>query len=601
MIDIECRLDVLREELARHKLDGFVVPSTDEHISEYVGDYARRLRWLTGFRGSAGTAVVLPAEAAIFVDGRYTLQVRQQVDGKHWRYESVPQTNVPQWLRQHAPQSARVGYDPWLHTKNWVTSVHAALTDGKAQLVAVDMNPVDAIWSDRPSPSDARLFVQPDALTGRTSADKRNEVARWLTSIKADTVVLCALDSIAWIFNIRGSDMAHTPLALAYALVNADGSADLFVDAAKLTDAVIEHLGPTVRRHPREAFAKHIGSLRNTTVAVDPHRTVIAITDALQVGGATIVEARDPVVLPKALKNPAEIAGHRAAQVRDGVALCRFLHWLWNETRGEPPTGLTELAAAERLRAFREETGELRSLSFDTISASGPNAAVVHYYVTEATDRAIASGSLYLVDSGAQYVDGTTDVTRTVAIGKPSAEMRDRFTRVLKGHIALARAVFPRGTRGIQLDAFARQHLWTVGRDFAHATGHGIGAYLDVHEGPQMIHSGLRADEPLAPNMILSNEPGYYKAGEYGIRIENLMLVVKLDMEGAEREMFGFETLTFAPIDRELIDCALLTDEERTWLDSYHAKVAAIIAPGLTSPARQWLLDATRPLDPKQR
>jgi Xaa-Pro aminopeptidase len=594
----EDRLKALREELARRKLDGFVVPRTDEYMSEYVGAYAERLAWLTGFRGSAGSAVVLAAQAAIFVDGRYTLQVREQVDELHWSYHSVPQTSVAAWLGEHAPEGARIGYDPWLHTKGWVTAARAALAKRGAALVAVDTNPLDAVWPDRPLPSDAKLLVHPDEVAGKSSARKRQEVAEWLAARKADATILSALDSIAWTFNVRGQDIVHTPVALAYALVHADGTADLFVAAEKLTNDVIKHLGSAVRLRSREAFAKYLAALAGKQIAVDPERAVVAIFEALEGGGATVIEARDPVVLPKAIKNAAEIAGHKAAQERDGAALSRFLHWISIEA---PKGGLTEISAAAKLQQLRHATGDLLDLSFDTISATGPNGASPHYRVTPEGSRLIESGTLYLVDSGGQYLDGTTDVTRTIAIGTPSAEMRNRFTRVLKGHIALASAIFPAGTRGSQLDILARQYLWAAGLDYSHGTGHGVGSYLGVHEGPQRICKpevfvGV-ADEPLVPGMILSNEPGYYKTGEYGIRIENLILVVERKVAGAEREMLGFETLTLAPIDRALIDVTMFTAEERTWINAYHAEVFRIVGPQLEGASQPWLTEATRTLD----
>jgi len=591
------RLQALREELARRRLDGFVVPLTDEHMSEYVGAYAQRLAWLTGFQGSAGTAVVLPAEAAIFVDGRYTLQVREQVSADQWSYQSVPQTSVAAWLSEHAATGARIGYDPWLHTKSWVEQATRALAEKGAELVAVDTNPVDAVWPDRPLPSNARLVVQPDRFTGRSSAEKRQEIADWLAAKKADAAILSALDSIAWTFNVRGADVERTPVALAYALVNADGTADLFVAPEKVSDEVAQHLGNAVRLHPRDAFAGHLASLKDKRVVADPERAVSAIFATLNAAGATVLELRDPAVLPKAIKNEAEIAGQDAAQARDGAALTRFLHWLSVEA---PKGTVDELGAAARLQAFREETGALRDLSFDTISGAGPNGAVVHYRVTPQTNRMLELNSLYLVDSGGQYQDGTTDVTRTIAIGTPSGEMRDRYTRVLKGHIALARAVFPVGTRGSQLDTLARQYLWEVGLDYAHGTGHGVGSFLAVHEGPQRISpasSGFAGgDEPLAPGMIVSNEPGYYKTGEYGIRIENLVLVEPRDAPGAEKKLLGFRTLTFAPLDRRLIDLDLLSPEERAWIDGYHAQVAALIGPQLDGEVADWLRAETAPL-----
>ncbi|WIA56642.1 aminopeptidase P family protein [Sphingobium sp. WTD-1] len=593
MSSYEDRLKALRAQLVRQKLDGFVVPLTDEHMSEYVGAYAQRLAWLTGFQGSAGSAVVLPEEAAIFVDGRYTLQVREQVDGAHWQYESVPQTSIAAWLKDHAIEGARIGYDSWLHTRAWVKQATEALAQKGAELVAVDTNPVDAVWPDRPAPSDAKLVVHEDRYAGKNAAEKRADIADWLVSKKADAAVLSALDSIAWAFNIRGKDVERTPVALAYAIVHADATADLYVAPEKMDEAVAKHLGNAVRIHDRAAFADALADLKGKTVVADPERAVAAIFEALDAGGAQILSLRDPVVLPKAIKNDTEIAGHKAAQERDGAALSRFLHWIAVEA---PKGGLTELSASDRLEAFRKETGLLEDLSFDTISGAGPNGAVVHYRVEEKTNRPIETGSFYLVDSGGQYRDGTTDVTRTIAIGSPSEEMKQRFTLVLKGHIALARAVFPVGTRGGQLDVLARQYLWAQGLDYAHGTGHGVGSFLSVHEGPQRIATFGGGDEPLVAGMILSNEPGYYKTGEYGIRIENLVLVEERAIAGGEKPMLGFETLTFAPIDRNAIATDLLDAGERAWVDAYHAQVLAVVGPQLDGEALAWLQSACVPL-----
>lgn len=592
------RLQALREQLSRDQLDGFVVPLTDEHMSEYVGAYAQRLAWLTGFQGSAGSAVVLPEAAAIFTDGRYTIQVRQQVDGAHWDYVPVPQVSIADWLRDHAPQGGRIGYDPWLHTRGWVEDAKKALAERGAELVAVSRNPIDAVWDDQPAPSDAKLIVQRDDAAGRTSASKRAEVADWLAERQADAVVLSALDSIAWVFNVRGADVSHTPVALAYAIVNADGTADLFVAKDKVGDDVAQHLGNAVRVHDRAAFAPALEQFASKRVAADPAGSVAAIFDALDAGGATILATRDPVVLAKAIKNEVEISGHKAAQARDGAALARFLKWAEAEM---PKGGVTEWSAAARLQAFREETGVLRDLSFDTISGTGPNGAIPHYKVTEESSLPIEQGHLYLVDSGGQYEDGTTDVTRVIPVGEPTQEMRDRFTRVLKGHIAIATAVFPAGTTGGQIDAFARRPLWEVGCDYGHGTGHGVGAYLSVHEGPQRIaapnYPGGGPAEPLRAGMFLSNEPGYYKAGEFGIRIENLVLVVEKDIPGAESVMLGFETLTFCPIERSLIEPGLLTEDERRWLDAYHARVLEILGPQLSPEERVWLEGKCRPIN----
>ncbi|HET9810885.1 MAG TPA: aminopeptidase P family protein [Sphingomicrobium sp.] len=593
------RLAALREQLKADRLDGFVVPLTDEHMSEYVGSYAQRLAWLTGFEGSAGSAVVLPEEAAIFVDGRYTLQVRSQVDGKHWSYQSVPETSAADWLKEHAPQGARIGYDPWLHTRDWVKKAKAALASRGAELVAVGENPIDKIWRDRPEASKAKLVVQPDEYAGKSAAEKRTDIADLLAKKHADAAVLSALDSIAWAFNVRGADVTHTPVALAYAIVNADATADLFVAGEKIGPEVRQHLGNGVRLHERSEFESALGAMGGKTVVVDPERAVSAIFDALEKAGAKILSVRDPTILPKALKNPVEIAGQRAAQERDGVAIARFLHWIDEEAPGGE---VDELIASDKLESLRRESPELRDLSFDSISGAGPNGAIVHYRSSEKTNRRLETGSLYLIDSGGQYVDGTTDITRTVPIGEPTDEMRDRFTRVLKGHIAVATAVFPKGTRGTQLDSFARRPLWDAGLDYAHGTGHGVGSFLAVHEGPQRIapvtSSQSGGDEPLAAGMIISNEPGYYKTGEYGIRIENLVLVVDVEIEGAEKDMLGFETLTFAPIDRRLIVKAMLSPGELQWLNDYHRQVLEKIGPNLSDSDRQWLEQACAPIEP---
>ena len=591
------RLAALRAQLSADRLDGFVVPLTDEHMSEYVGTYAQRLRWLTGFEGSMGSAVVLPEQAAIFVDGRYTLQVRSQVSADQWSYQSVPETSIADWLKEHAAEGARIGYDSWLHSRDWVKKATETLAAKGAKLVAVRQNPIDAVWGDRPAASDAKLIVHPDKYAGQSGADKRQQIAEWLAKQKADAAVLAALDSIAWTFNVRGADVSHTPVALAYALVHADGTADLFVAGEKIDAEVRQHLGNGVRLHERADFAGTLAELKGKRVAVDPERSVAAIFDALDQAGATIVPVRDPTVLPRAIKNEVEIAGHRSAQARDGVAVARFLNWVSEEAA---KGGLDELKASDRLEALRRESGMLKDLSFDTISGSGPNGAIVHYRASEATNRPLEQGNLYLVDSGGQYADGTTDITRTLAIGTPTDEMRDRFTRVLKGHIAIATARFPKGTRGSQLDSFARRALWDAGLDYAHGTGHGVGSFLAVHEGPQRIapvgSSQSGGDEPLAAGMIISNEPGYYKAGEYGIRIENLVLVVEREIKGAEKPMLGFDTLTFAPIERRLIDRNLLSDAEIAWLDAYHADVVEKIGPGLDPADRAWLEAACAPL-----
>ncbi len=597
MPDYSARLAALRAQLAADGLDGFVVPISDEHMSEYVGDYAQRLAWLTGFGGSAGSAAVLANRAAMFTDGRYTLQVRQQVDGADYDYVDVPASSIAAWLAAHVTAGQRIGFDPWLHGVDWVKATADQLAARGAALVPVTANPIDAIWTDRPAPSAAPVVVHSDALAGQSTSAKRAAIADWLKAEGLDATVISALDSVAWTFNLRGADVARTPVGLAFALVHADATADLFIAPEKITDAVRQHLGNSVRLHGYDALTEALAALGGKRVAADPERAVAAIFGALERGGASIVRRRDPAVLPKACKNPVEVAGMKQAHIRDGVAVSRFLRWLEGAA---PAGGLTEAAVADKLRGFREETGALRDLSFDTISAAAGNAASPHYRFDPAASAALPTQGIYLVDSGGQYDDGTTDITRTVAIGEPTAEMRRRFTQVLKGHIALATARFPHGTRGSQLDILARQYLWADGVDYAHGTGHGVGTYLAVHEGPARIAkpSGGQAgtEEPLHAGMILSNEPGYYKAGEYGIRIENLVLVVPAALSGAEQPMLAFETISFAPIDRTLIDTALLSDAELAWLNGYHADVYAKLAHFISDDDRIWLERATAPL-----
>jgi len=587
------RLRALRDELGRRGVDGFLVPIADEHGSEYIGSYAQRLAWLTGFDGSAGAAAVLSDRAAIFVDGRYTLQAAAQVDADLFRIVPSLETPLSAWLAANVREGVRVGFDPWLYTERQAEELKSAVEGRGGMLVPLAENPIDRVWADRPAQSDAPLEIQPIELAGRGSAEKRHEIARWLEGEGADVAVITALDSIAWLFNVRGRDVARTPVGLAFTLVHRDGTADLFVDDAKITPEVRAHLGNSVRISPWSAFGEAISHLAGLTVAADPDRMARAVFDGLRAAGARVITRRDPALLPKAIKNAAEIAGTRAAHIRDGAALTRFLHWLSIEA----PTGtLDELTAMARLEGFRRETGALKDLSFDSIVGSGPNGAIIHYRATPATNRRVQPGELLLVDSGGQYPDGTTDVTRTIAVGEPTAEMRDRFTRVLKGHIGVDTAVFPDGAKGCQLDGFARKALWDAGLDYAHGTGHGVGSYLAVHEGPQRIATYGGGDEPLRAGMICSNEPGYYKPHAFGIRIENLVLIVPKAIDGAERDMLGFEPLTLAPIDRALVEPSLLTDAERDWLNSYHARVVETLAPLVPEEVRAWLANACAPL-----
>ena len=481
----EARLHALREELKRRDLDGFVVPISDEHMSEYVGDYAQRLNWLTGFGGSAGFAAVTLTHAAIFVDGRYTVQVRDQVGGDLFAYRSIPGEGLGDWLKEVCETGARIGYDPWLHTSNWVSTLERAVEPAGIDLAATRGNPIDAVWSDRPAPSAAPATVHPDDLSGQSSAAKRAAVADWLSEHGLDAVVVPALDSIAWLLNIRGSDVAHTPVSHSYVVAHADGSAQLFIAPGKVTPELERHLGNAVTIRPRDAFETALGELSGKTVSVDPDFGVAAIAQGLRGGGATTVFRQDPTILAKAIKNAAEIEGHRDAQARDGAAVSRFLRWLEVTAPGGE---VDELGAAAKLEGFRRGHGDLRDTSFDTISAAAGHAALPHYKVDETTNIPIPPGSIYLVDSGGQYPAGTTDITRTVWIdapggAQPTAEMKDRFTRVLKGHIQIACATFPQGTSGGQIDVLARQYLWEAGVDYAHGTGHGVGSFLGVHEG----------------------------------------------------------------------------------------------------------------------
>ncbi len=588
------RLSALRAELANRGLDGFVVPLSDENHTEFVPLRALRLAWLTGFSGSAGTAIVLMTDAALFVDGRYTLQVRDQVPGALYSFHHLVEEPPQRWLTLNLGAGTRLGYDPWLHTENEVNRLTAACEAVGAELVAVETNPVDAVWAEQPPAPISPTVSHPQRFVGEASADKRRRLAQTLVQEQIDAAVLTAPDSIAWLLNIRGADVSCTPLALAFAILHADASVDLLIDRRKLSNGLAQHLGPDVRIDDRSALGDALDRLAadKKVVGIDPARTASWISQRLRNGGAAPRYAADPCALPKAIKNQAELNGTREAHKRDGAALTRFLAWLAREA---PHGKLDELAATDKLAAFRAENALIQSLSFNTISGAGPNGAIVHYRATAATNRRLTAGQLFLLDSGAQYLDGTTDVTRTVAIGEPTHEMRDRFTRVLKGHIAVATCRFPDGTTGSQIDTLARQFLWQAGLDYDHGTGHGVGSYLGVHEGPQRI-SKLPNKVPLQPGMIVSNEPGYYKADAYGIRIENLVAVVGCDGADDGRPFNQFETLTLAPIDRALIDIGLLTADEIGWIDRYHARVRATLSERVDSTTRIWLDEVTVPL-----
>ena len=586
------RLAALRAELKRRGLDGFIVPRADEHQGEYVPPRAERLSWLTAFTGSAGVAVVLQAKAAIFIDGRYTVQAHEQVDATQFENASLIDNPPPDWIAANLPKGGKFGYDPWLHTVHGVEALQAAVTRAGGTLVPCADNPLDAVWDDQPAPPIGAIATQTLDYAGETAVSKRERVAKNLVDARADAAVLTLPESIAWLLNIRGSDVPHTPFALSFAVLNADGHVDLFADRRKFTPGIDAWLGNGVTVRPAEEFGAHLESLGKAKMRVqlDPATAAGWTLDRLQKGGATVLRAADPCLLPKACKNTTELQGVRNAHVRDGAALSRFLCWLAKEA---PKGHLDEISAARALEAFRAETGALKDLSFGSISAAGPNGALPHYRVTKKSNRKIETGTLFLIDSGGQYLDGTTDVTRTIAIGAPTAEMRDRFTRVLKGHIALARARFPEGTMGVQLDTLARLALWEAGLDYDHGTGHGVGAYLSVHEGPQNI-SKRPITVPLRPGMIVSNEPGYYKVGHYGIRIENLVAVNALQDVGGDRPMMTFETLTLAPIDLACVDVALLTADERKWLNDYHVRVRKAHDGKVDAETAKWIEKETR-------
>jgi Xaa-Pro aminopeptidase len=600
------RLKALRAELSRLDVDGFVVPRADEHQGEYVPLRAMRLAWLTGFTGSAGQAVVLAERAAIFIDGRYTLQVVQETDAALFEVCHLTDRPLEDWIAEHLPAGGRLGYDPWLHTRAQAKRLQAAAARAEGVTVSLEGNPLDAVWTDQPPSPLAPVEPHPLDFAGRASKEKRREVAEKLAEEGASAVVLTLPDSIAWLLNVRGGDVAHTPLPLSFAILRRDGAVDWFVDRRKLLPGVETWLGEEVRVHPPEDLDSVLDELgrAHQGVMADPDTAPSYIFQRLANAGARVVEGQDPCLLPKAAKNAVEIDGTRAAHLRDGAAVTRFLAWLDREAarraeaaaNGGNEAPVSELEAADKLLAFRSENEELRDLSFDTISGAGPNGAVVHYRVTERSSRPLQLGELYLVDSGGQYPDGTTDITRTVPIGTPSDEMRARYTRVLKGHIALATARFPEGTTGSHLDTFARRPLWEAGLDYDHGTGHGVGSYLSVHEGPQRISKAPNR-VALKPGMILSNEPGYYKAGSYGIRIENLVTVTAEPRQPEEeQEMLAFETLTLAPIDTRLLDSSIMTADEVAWLDAYHRRVRDALTPLLDAETAAWLEQATAPV-----
>jgi Xaa-Pro aminopeptidase len=585
------RVAALRRELKSRKLKGFLIPHSDEHQDEFLPPSAERLRWLTGFTGSAGAAIVLESAAALFVDGRYPLQARTQTNTSLFEVLQTPEAKASKWLTGKLPKGGTIGYDPSLHTIKEIERLTESLGKAGIALEPQESNPIDLLWHDRPAPSSAPVVPHGPELAGRSAKEKIAEVQETLKREKPDAVLLTLLDSIAWLFNIRGGDISHTPLALAFALVPARGKPSLFMDPAKIGGNVRGHLRDVVELLAQDELEGRLAALgqRAARVRLDPETTPVRFKQILEAAGAKIVPGDDPCILPKAIKNAVEIEGARAAHIRDGAALVRFLAWL---DENSPSGRVDEIGAAMKLEEFRHDTGELKDLSFDSISAAGPHGAVVHYRSTTASNLKLKPRSLYLIDSGGQYADGTTDVTRTIAIGPPSATMRRHYTLVLKAHIAIASARFPKGTRGQDLDPFARRPLWEAGLDFDHGTGHGVGSYLSVHEPPQRI--SRTGSVELQPGMILSNEPGLYCEGEYGIRLENLVLVTPpRPIKGGTREMLGSETLTLVPFDRRLIDPALLTRDELAWLNAYHAEVRRKIEKLLKARDRAWLRAAT--------
>jgi Xaa-Pro aminopeptidase len=588
------RAQALRAELAARELSGFMLPRADEFQNEYVAPEAEHLLWLTGFSGSWGTAVVLAQKAVLFIDGRYTLQAATQVDRAVYEIVNIADQTIGSWFERNLNKGDRLGFDPRLHTISQIELLRPDIEKAGAQLVPVEHSPIAAIWRDRPAPRVQPVEAQPLAFAGRTAAEKIAELQTGLAKAKRDAVVLSALDSIAWLFNIRGRDLPHTPFVHTYAIVPVEGRARLFIDGYKIGSEVRDSFADAAEIAFPEDLSAALTKLGESraTVQLDPASASFWLQQILADAGAAIDRERDPCVLPKARKNKAEIEGSRAAHLRDGAAVSRFLAWVDAEA---PKGGLDEIAVAMKLEEFRLATNLLRDISFDTIAGSGPNGAIVHYRPSEASNRRLDMNSLLLIDSGGQYQDGTTDITRTVVLGTASVEMVRHYTLVLKGHIAVSTLRFPKGTRGTHIDVLARRGLWDAGLDYDHGTGHGVGSFLSVHEGPQSI--ARRESPELEPGMILSNEPGYYRPGQYGIRIENLVLVKEPEnIPGGERPMMSFETLTLAPYDRRLIDTSLLSEAERAWIDAYHARVFATLSELVDGPDRSWLEQATAPL-----
>ncbi len=585
------RVNALRLLFRKQRLTGLIIPRQDEFQGEYVAAYAERLRWLTGFAGSWGMAILTLNKGAIFVDGRYTIQVRQQVDTKLFTPHHLVDEPPATWIAENLKKGDVLGYDPWLLTADQAERFAAACAKVGAKLQPLASNPIDAIWEDQPKRPTASLSVQPLQFAGQSVADKLAMISKLLAKAGADATVLTQPDSVAWVFNIRGHDVPYTPVVLAYAILKKKGKAELFIDKAKLPEDVQAHLKKSVTVKKPAEFESALKALGKSTVQIDGNWAPAKIKLAL--AKAKIINATDLCVLPKAKKNKTEQEGARAAHRRDGVAMSRFLCWL---EEAAPQGGLTEWSVAEKLQQFRKDTGMLLDLSFDSIAGAGPNAAIPHYHVNPDDCLPLKINEIFLIDSGGQYQDGTTDITRTVIVGEPTEEMRDRFTRVLKGMIDVSRIRFPKGTCGSQIDVLARQSLWAAGLDYDHGTGHGVGSYLSVHEGPARINKSDRI--PLEPGMILSNEPGFYKQNQFGIRIENLLLIHEAKaIDGGERPMLGFETLTLCPIERRLIDTKLLTRDELHWLDTYHARVLKEVGDHLSGDELTWLRKACAPFN----
>jgi len=598
------RVAALRERLRAEGVDGFLVPRADAHQGETVAPRDERLAFLTGFTGSAGLAIVLTGRAALFVDGRYTLQAGNQVDTDLFEIVPVHEISAAAWLERVLGEGQVVAYDPWLHGKAQIDRLTEAAEQRQARLAPLEPNPIDEIWTDQPPVPMGAVRIQPESFAGESAADRRRRIGASIAERGADVAVLTQTDSLAWLLNIRGSDLPRSPVALGFGVLDADGTVALYMEPDKIDGEVMTHLGNEVSVMPPDRLGDDLARMTGKTVLVDKATCPLWVANRLEAASAALAWGEDPCLIPKALKNAAELAGTRAAHRRDGAAMVRFLHWLDEMTarktggRGET---LTEIGVVTALEGFRAETGRLMDASFDTICGAGPNGAIVHYRVSRETNRTLGPGELLLVDSGGQYLDGTTDITRTVPIGRVDETALRPFTLVLKGMIALSRARWPKGINGRDLDPLARGALWQAGFDYDHGTGHGVGVYLNVHEGPQRI-SRRGGDVVLEPGMILSNEPGYYSPGRFGIRIENLIAVTEPSVpEGGERPMLGFETLTLAPIDRRLIDPALLGPEDTAWLDDYHARVLAEIGGELDresdGPVLDWLTRACAPLE----